>query len=333
MPITLKDIARHSGVDISTASRALRNAYGVHEKTREKVLAAAKELRYHPNLMARGLATGRAQTIGVLISDIRNPYFGEVTRGAEDAAYAAGFDIVLCNSDLDPVKQMKYLRSLQEKRVSGILMNSVARLSRSQREELATYDIPITVLNETPGTNHFSTVLADNFQGGFLAGEHLVGLGHRVIAHLTSARHHDNMAQRYAGFLKAVRSSPKKVKLIVSHGLHTYNSGYDMAKKLLSQHPRVTAIFAANDALAFGVLRAIFENGMSVPDDISVVGFDNVEFAAISHPPLTTVHQPRYEMGRAGVEILLRHSAGEVRVPEHRRFGVSLVERKSTRAL
>jgi LacI family transcriptional regulator len=334
MSATLKDIARESGLNPSTVSRALSGGYGVHEKTREKVLAIAEKLNYHPNLIARGLVTGRSHTIGLLISDIRNPYFADLVRGAEDAAYASGFDIVLCNSDLDPVKQMKYFRSLREKRVSGILTSSVAALNRSEIDELDSYGIPIVVFDETRRTRHLSTVLADNFQGGGLAGKYLMGLGHSVIAHLTGPREMGNLAQRCAGFLKALKTSSNGVTPIVMRGLHTYHGGYEMAKKLFSRHPSVTAIFAANDVTAFGVLQAVLETGMSVPGDISLIGFDNVQLAGITHPPLTTVEQPKYEMGQAAIEILLSQSKehGE-RVPEHRRFGVRLIERKSCRAI
>jgi DNA-binding LacI/PurR family transcriptional regulator len=330
---TLKDIARESGLDVSTVSRALSGGYGVRELTREKVLAIAEKLNYHPNLVARGLVTGRSHTIGLLINDIRNPYFADVVRGAEDAAYAAGLDMVLCNSDLDPVKQMKYFRSFREKRVSGILTSSVAALKRNQIDELASYGTPIVVFDEAPRSRHLSTVLADNFQGGELAGKYLMGLGHTAIAHLTGPRAVGNLAQRHAGFVKALKTSPKGVTPILIRGLQTHRGGYDMAKKLFSRHPRVTAVFAANDVTAFGVLQAVLEKGMVVPDDVSLIGFDDVQFAAITHPPLTTVEQPKYEMGRAGVEILLRQSQGNAEhVPEHRRFGVRLIERKSCRA-
>ena len=334
MKVTLKQIAKQAGVDVSTVSRALTGGYGVHKNTRDKVLGVAKTLNYYPNRIARGLVTGRSHTIGLLISDIRNPFFAEVARGAEDAAYNASFDMVLCNSDLESVKQMRYIRSLIEKNVDGILMNSVAGLDQQEQIELAEHGVPIVLLNRPMAPHPFSTVSADNYRGGFLAGQYLVDLGHRTIAHLTGPRTHGNLTERCKGFLAAIESSRKKVTPIVIHGDHTQKGGHEMTKKLLVQRPEVTAIFAANDAVAFGVVRAILEAGLSIPDNISLVGFDNVELSGLIHPPLTTVNQPKYEMGRAAVEILLAQSnSPNGHPPEQRVFGVNLVERQSCRAL
>src|SRR5580698_6013354 len=149
MPVTIKDVARESGVNISTVSRALNDEYGVHPETREHVLAVATRLQYRPNRVARGLVTGRSNTLGLVVSDIRNPFFAEVARGAEDAARAGGCDLVLCNSDLNSAKQMEYVRSLQEKRIDGILMNSVSVLSHEQQEQLASLHVPIVLLNRS----------------------------------------------------------------------------------------------------------------------------------------------------------------------------------------
>src|SRR6266699_3027201 len=147
MAITIKDIARESGVNISTVSRALNDAYGVHQKTRGHVLAVAAHLNYHPNRVARGLKTRRSHTLGLIVSDIRNPFFAEVARGAEDAARTGNCDLVLCNSDFDADKQMRYVQSLLEKRIDGIMMNSVSMLSQEQQAQLSGSGVPIVLLN------------------------------------------------------------------------------------------------------------------------------------------------------------------------------------------
>jgi LacI family transcriptional regulator len=333
MATTLKDIARQTGVDVATVSRALNGIYGVHQDTRKKVLAVASRLNYRPNRMAKGLATGKSHTLGLVVSDIRNPFLTELVRGAEDAAYAAGYHVLLCNSDLDPAKQIHYTHSLLEKRVEGVLMHSVAAFSEKQLQELASYGVPIVLLCRPPSALAFSGVSVDNFQGGMLVGNYLIRLGHRVIAHLTGPRHHGNLTERASGFMKAVGANPK-VTPIIMHGRHNTQGGYEMAKKLLAQHRKVTAVCAANDATAFGVIRAVFEAGLSIPEDISLIGFDNVELARIVRPPLTTVDQPKYDMGQAAVEILLRLAAyPENQIPEHRLFGLRLVERESCRPL
>jgi DNA-binding LacI/PurR family transcriptional regulator len=334
MHVTIKDVARESGVNISTVSRALNNVYGVHKKTREHVLAVASRLKYRPNRVARGLVTGRSHTLALVVSDIRNPFFAEVARGAEDAARGGGCDLLLCNSDLDAAKQMQYIHSLLEKRVDGILMNSVAVLNRAQQRDLDKCPVPIVLLNLAASRKTFSTVCADNEAGGALAAGYLLKLGHRAIAHITGPQHHGNMTGRDHGFVNAIASARVAPEPIVLHGENSFHGGYHLTRQLLEQHPNVTAIFAANDIMAFGAARAIYESQRRIPDDISLIGFDNVELSAVVHPPLTTIHQPKYEMGKTAVEILLRLAAkNSDRKPEHRVLGVELIERQSCRPL
>jgi len=330
MAVTIKDVARESGVNVSTVSRALNGEYGVHTETREMVAAVARRLGYRPNRVARGLVTGRSHTLALVISDIRNHFFAEVARGAEDAANRAGQDLILCNSDLDPEKQMRYLQSLLEKRVDGVLMNSVAVLSRKQQEQLAATGMAFVLLNRTAPRTAFSTCCADNTAGGRLAGDYLWRLGHRRIALLTGPRHHGNMTDRLKGFTRALASAPEPVVPIVLHGRNNFNGGYELVRELLGSNKKVTAIFAGNDTMAFGVIRALGEAGLRVPEDISVIGFDDIELSEIVNPPLTTIQQPKYELGEAAVEILLHRAASKTPLPpEHRVFDVHLVERRS----
>ncbi len=331
MKVTIHDIARECGVNVSTVSRALNGSYGVNDETRQKVLDVARRLNYVPNRVARGLATGRSQSLALLISDIRNPFFAEVARGAEDAAFAAGYDLILGNADLDRERQMRYLRSLVAKRVDGLIINSVSGLEESEVDELLDYGIPIVLLNRSDNVQSISTVSGDNFEGGYLAGQYLIGLGHRNIAHLSGPKQHGNLTERAKGFLKAVHQAGDTVRAVVLHGDQNQLGGYLLTRKLLASQPAVTAISTANDAMAFGVIRALLEHGKKIPADISLVGFDNLELAAILQPPLTTVHQPKYEMGEAAVQILLRQIARPESGPEHRVLGVQLVERESCR--
>ncbi|MGO8792499.1 MAG: LacI family DNA-binding transcriptional regulator [Terriglobia bacterium] len=328
--VTLKDIAKECGLDVATVSRSLNDSYGIRKETRQRVLAVAQRLNYQPNQMARGLATGKSSTLALIISDIRNPFFSELARGAEDAASAAGYDLLLCNSDLDRLKQMRYLRSLLAKRVSGIVMNSVLDLSQAVQDELSHCGVPIVLLSRSKEVTGFSTVAGDNFQGGLQAGKYLIDLGHRVIAHFTGPRKHGNLVDRANGFLKAVNSAEPKPEAIVIRGHHSYEGGYEMMKRLLRNRRDASALFACNDAVAFGAIRAAFEAGLQIPQDLSVVGFDNVDFASLTRPPLTTIDQPRYGLGQAAVEILLSHIGCKGQwTPEDRMLGVKLIERES----
>jgi LacI family transcriptional regulator len=328
MAVTIKDVAREAGVTVSTVSRSLNGAYGVHQATREKVVAIARRLNYSPNRAARGLVTGRTQTLGLIISDIRNPFFAEVARGAQDAAVRSGFDLILSNADLNPAAQLRYIRAMLAKRVDGLIMNSVRSFTRAETQELAACGIPVVLLNRSPQAQGFSLVRSDNFQGGFLAGDYLRRLGHLHVAHLTGPKQNGNFVDRSAGFLKACPGG------LVIQGENTLGGGCAMAQALFDQHPQVTAVFAANDVIAFGVIRAAWTRGLRVPADLSVIGFDNVEVSGIIHPPLTTIHQPKYEMGEAAVEILVKRSGRHEPVtPESRVLGVQLIERESCRSL
>ena len=333
MPVTIKDVARESGVNISTVSRALNNSYGVNDQTREHVSAVALRLNYRPNRVARGLVTGRSHSLGLVLSDIRNPFFAEVARGAEDAARAGGCDLVLCNSDLDPDKQMHYVRSLLEKRIDGILMNSVSALSREQQAQLTASDVPIVLLNRPASNQGFSTVCANNEEGGAMAARYLLDLGHRKIAHLTGPKQHGNLSDRTRGFVRTLQAAKNAIHPIVRYGKFNFAGGAELTRKLLDAHPDVTAIFAANDVMAFGVVKAALERRLRIPEDLSLIGFDNIEFSGIVYPPLTTIHQPKYEMGQAAVEILLRMARErDKRIAEHRLLGVEMIERQSCQA-
>lgn len=325
---TLQDVAAACGVTLATASRALNGTYGVHPDTRKRVLDAAAQLDYKVNRFARGLVTGRSNAIGLIISDIRNSYFADMARGAEDAAYRAGMDVLLCNSDVDSSKQMHYINSLIEKRVDGIIMNSVATLTTEEQAYIAASGIPVVLLNRAADNSLFSTVCGDNDRGGRLMAECLLNHDHRNMVHVTGPRNNSNLATRTKGFLEGLRKAGK-VEASVTHGLHTMDGGYQMAKSLFRSLGKVTAISAANDSVAFGVIKAALEMGVRIPADISLIGFDDVELAALVHPPLTTIRQPKYEMGVAAVEMVMKLAHSKNRMPEHRVLGVELMERAS----
>jgi len=338
LAVTLKDVARESGVNVSTVSRALNNCYGVHDDTRRLVLKVAARLNYRANQVARGLVTGRSRSIGLVISDIRNPFFAEVARGAEDAAFHAGRDLVLCNCDLNAEKQKHYFDWLLAKRVEGIVMNSVAPLGPALQDQLRGAGVPVVLLNLSSAHRRsrvwrFSSAVADNALGGEIAGNYLIELGHRHVLHITGPRTHGNFTDRAQGFLKVFRDRglPKPE---VIYGEHTFAGAHESAREQLQSDRNFTAIFAGNDVIAFGCMRAMMEKGIRVPEDVSIIGFDNIEMSQITSPPLTTIDQPKYETGKAAVEMILSMvSKGGSREPEHRIIGVRLIERESCRSI
>jgi LacI family transcriptional regulator len=326
--VTLQAVAQAAGVTIATASRSLNDAYGVHPDTRARVLQIAEKLRYTPNRFARGLVTGRSNMIGLIVSDVRNAYFAEVARGVEDAALEFGRDVMLCNSDMNAARQMKSIVSLLDKRAEAIIMNSVATLSHLDQQQIAAAGVPIVLLNRPGRETAFSTVCANNEKGGQLAAECLLKNGHRNVINLTGPRRHANLARRSQAFLKAMAAKPG-VTVRTVHAIHTMHGGYEAATELLSDMGGATAIFTGNDAMAFGVMRAAIEMGIKIPKDVSLIGFDDVELAAMSFPPLTTVHQPKYGVGRAALEIVNELLESGTTTPRHRVVDVKLVERAS----
>jgi DNA-binding LacI/PurR family transcriptional regulator len=224
---------------------------------------------------------------------------------------------------------MRYLLSLLDKRVAAVAMNSVAPLGAEDRRQLASSNIPVVLLSRVPRRCRFSTVTCENERGGYLAGAYLARLGHRAVAHLTSTVHHPNLEERWRGFLKAMKQAAPGCKPILLERAHSNAGGFEMAQRLLKRHPEVTAVFAANDAVAFGVALALHAAGVRIPEDMSLIGFDGTAPSAIMHPPLTTISQPIYEIGKAAVEIALAQIAEKDRPPEHRRFDVRLIERES----
>lgn len=338
MAVTLKDVAQESGVNISTVSRALNNSYGVHENTRRRVLKIAARLNYRANQVARGLVTGRSHSIGLVISDIRNPFFAEVARGAEDAAFRAGRDLVLCNSDLNADKQMRYIDWLLAKRIDGIVMNSVAPWGPALQDQLRAAGVPVVLLNLSSAdrrspAGRFSSVVADNLAGGEMAANYLIDLGHVNVIHITGPRKHGSFTDRAKGFLKVFRDRDLPKPEVVC-GEHTFAAAYQSARQRLRPDGNITAVFAGNDVIAFGCIRAMMEKGIRIPEDISLIGFDNIEMSQITSPPLTTIDQAKYETGKAAVEMLLSMATKDgIREPEHRIIGVRLIERQSCRSI
>jgi LacI family transcriptional regulator len=307
---TIKDIARKANVSYATVSRALNNKRGVRESTRQRVLDLAAQMRYTPNDIARGLVKRRTHTLGLIIPDITNPFYPGVARGIEDGAAEQGFSIFLCNTNWEREKEADYLRLLAEKRVDGIILapidNEVETLEKS-----LTGKIPIVYVSNAPvGTRH-SFVVIDNVLGGFLATEHLIEAGYKSIGFIGSTEDSLTIAERLKGFRRALRKHGLPVeKNYIQLGEFKQESGYRIIERMIAVGSYPRAVFAENDLLALGVMQGIKASGLSVPDDIAVVGFDDIPFASFPEVQLTTIRQPTYEMGRKAVEILLEHTGG-----------------------
>lgn len=327
---TIGDVASRSGVSTATVSRVLSGAAPARPATRERVLAAVRELGYRPSAVARALKRRTTRTIGLVITDIQNPYYPAIVRAVEDAARRRGWLVLLCNAGEDEARQLAELELLLERRVEGLIV-ATSRIARRHAEWLAGAPVPAVLVNcHVPGVA-LASVLSDNRRGARSATEHLLELGHRRIGHVSAATHDPAVGERLAGIRDALRGAGAHGELPIAMGDGHVEGGERAAAALLAAHPQLTAIVAYNDLTAIGALRALRAAGRRVPDDASVVGFDDIDVARWLDPPLTTVAQDKSMLGQWAVETLDRQVSGSAGPRRSvRRLATRLVVRGTT---
>lgn len=307
MKLTIKDIARLAEVSTATVSMILNNKDGnISALTREKVLRIVKENNYIPNTMARSLVTRQTKTIGLVIPDIANPFFPELARGAEDKASEAGYSIIYCNTDDDLDKEDRYINMLAEKMVDGIVFTHSARRS-GKMEAIDRGTIPVILIDrDIESSNVKGKVLVDNLEGAYKGVKHLIDRGYKKIAFIIGALISNTAKDRHAGYRKALEESGLKYDPnYVKAGQYKSEWGFIAIKQLLEEGIDFDAVFCGNDLIAISVIRALKNQGIRIPQDVAVLGFDDIYMASVVEPPLTTVKQPNYEMGYKAVELLL----------------------------
>ncbi|MHB8636220.1 MAG: LacI family DNA-binding transcriptional regulator [Fimbriimonadaceae bacterium] len=332
MPVTIKDIARHLGVSVSTVSYALNGGpRPVRNDVRDKVLAAASALDYRPNHLARTLITGRSFTIGVVPTELttnltKSPYFTGCLDGIVNAAEVLGQDVLLYTR-FDQTSPVAFVNALLDGRADGLLF--LAPSVDSPALEQLSDKIPIVIASGTdvPGLPSFT---CDNRHGVYQAIDYLVSLGHRRIGNLHGKMHLVDGIERLNAFRDAMIEFDADLRNEwIACGDFTPMGGFEAGRRMLERTPRPTAIFCANDEMAAGLLQAAYSLGLSVPEDISVIGFDDVPTASLLHPSLTTVRQPLEELGAAALHALIAQINGDDAVP-HIQFKTELIVRKST---
>lgn len=310
---TIADVAARSGVSTATVSRVLSGAVAARPATRERVLAAARELNFQPSGVARALKRQETRTIGLLITDIANPFFPQIVRSVEDEAHARGYGVILCNAADDPERELAYLDLLVERRVDGLIVAS-ARATRRHLDRLALSPMPVVLVNSGAPGSGLPSIGTAHQRGARLAADHVIELGHRRLGHITAAPEHAAAARaRRAGIGHAMRRiglDPGSLRLVVADDEHVAG-GQRAAELLLAEPEPPTAVVCYNDLIAIGALRAARNAGLRVPDDLSIVGFDDIEMAAWTDPPLTTIRQPTGLLGRWAVERLAAALRGE----------------------
>jgi LacI family transcriptional regulator len=303
---TIKDVAARAEVSVATVSHVINNTRFVTPELRERVLASMRELDYEPNLVARGLRSHRTNLIALIIPDITNPYFPEVARGVQDVVNEHDYVGIMCNSDRDSKQERRFLHMLSRQHVEGIIINP-AGVTADDLLPIQQEGVPIVVFGHQIAHPAFDSVMIDDCQASRDIVAHLIARGHRRIAHLGSPRPNSGRL-RYEGYARALQEHDLILDAsLVTEGPWTQKGGYNAMNALLQRQPLPTAVFAANDLMAIGAMLAIQGAGMRIPDDIAVAGFDNIDQAACVTPSLTTVHQPKYEVGRKLAEVLFSH--------------------------
>jgi LacI family transcriptional regulator len=332
--VSIKEVAARAGVSVATVSNVLNRPEIVTQGTRDRVQTAIRELGFVRNESARQLRAGRSRTIGLVVLDVANPFFTDLARGVEDEASKAGLSVILCNSDDQESKEKRYLDLLEEHRVQGVLITPVvgagARLARLQRR-----GTPVVLVDSRSQTRGQCSVAVDDVLGGDLALSHLLARGHERIAYIAGPTVIRQVADRHEGALRALRRAgrPAGDLQVIQAGALNVAAGQRAGASIAAMpaRSRPTAVFCANDLIALGVLQEMTRNRIRVPEDISIVGYDDIDFAAAAAVPLTSVRQPRMQLGHTAARLLLDEAAdGETH--QHRQviFEPELVVRQST---
>ena len=332
MATSIKDVAREAGVSIATVSRVLNDIDVVNEDTKKKVLDAIKKLGYRPNIVARSLKTQRTKTIGILIPDISSQFYPEIVRGAEDVSNIYDYNIILGNSDFDVEKEKEYLRVLKEKMVDGVIY-----MSSSLQDEILDLINELnlkTILVETKDKEgKLPSVTIDNKEADYEGTKYLLNKGFKNLAFVGVKKDEMNAwSDRYIGFEKAMNEANITIDndLIHLEDLKV-NSGYNAAKSYIDSGKKVDSIVCATDELAMGVINGLRDNGVNVPDDVSVIGFNNNYLGEIFYPKLTTISQPSYDMGSVAMRMLIKLLNKQELEQAHYVLPYGIVERNSVK--
>ncbi|MDT8717246.1 LacI family DNA-binding transcriptional regulator [Clostridium sp. 19966] len=306
MSVSIKDVAREAGVSIATVSRVLNDVDVVNEDTKKKVKDAIEKLGYRPNIVARSLKTQRTRTIGILIPDISSQFYPEIVRGTEDVANIYDYNIILCNSDFDIEKEKEYLRVLKEKMVDGVLYMS-SSLEPEIVELIKELNLTTVLVVTTDKDKTFPSVSIDNREAAYDAVNYLLEKGNKKVAYIGVHKDAVNAgAAKYFGYEDALKEKGIEVdENLVYFGELKAQEGFEGVNSIL-QKTKFDALFCATDEIAMGAINALRENGIRVPEDVDVVGFDNIYSSSIYYPKLTTIAQPMYDMGSVGMRMLIK---------------------------
>ncbi len=331
MPVTIKDIAGKAGVTPVTVSRALNDKPDISSATKENILKIADDLGYVPNYLAKSLVTRETKTVGILIPNTVDPFYAEVVQGINDLARERGYSIILCNTHNDADEELKFIRHLREKRADGMLIYPVQEDNR-YIEELKKNPIPFVFLNRHSDELQSDYVINDNIVGAFSAVNHLIEKGHKNIIYICSKPSASSAQERIEGCKKAIEKNnlpSDSIRIILCK--ESIESCYNLVKKIIRKDKDRKALFVWDDKMAVGAIKAILEEGLKIPEDIALVGYDDIEISEYLYPPLTTVRQPTYQIGKKAAQILLEKLESKDKVKtKHIVLKPKLIFRKTT---
>lgn len=307
MSVSIKDVAKEAGVSIATVSRVLNDIDVVNEETKKKVLDAIKKLGYRPNIVARSLKTQRTKTIGILIPDISSQLYPEIVRGAEDVANIYNYNVMLCNSDVDTEKEKEYLRVLKEKMVDGVLYMS-SNLEEEILDLINELDLKTVLVETKDKEGALPSVIIDNIQATYDATNYVINNGANKVAFIGMRRESNNAwGERFLGYEKALQEKGIQVdESLVYCDTLKVKTGYEGVGNILSKNDKIDAIVCASDEIAMGAINALRDKGIKVPEDVSVIGFNDIYAASIFYPKITTISQPMYDMGSIAMRMLIK---------------------------
>ncbi len=309
---SIKDVAKIAGVSTATVSRVLANQSRVKEDTRKLVLDAIEQLNYRPNLIARSLRVQKSAKIGLVVSDIRNPFFTAIGRAVEDAAYEQGYSVLMCNTDENPAKEEMYLNLLHDENVAGIIFSPTQQFSAGLKSYQS--NIPFVIIDRAVNSKHVDMVLLDNISAAYELTNHLIENGYRQLAGLFGNASTTGQ-ERNKGFQKALKEHQLKpaAEYFIPPRIQ---QGYDTTLTLLDSAERPDAIFTSNSLLTAGVFQALRDRKLKVPNDVALVGFDETTWGELVDPPITLITQPTEEIGRTATELLFQRIAVPSRSPK-----------------
>lgn len=327
---TMKDIAKLAGVSTSTVSHVINQTRFVSEDIAKRVKEAAKSLNYAPSALARSLKLNRTQTIGMLLTTSTNPFFGEVVKGVERACYHNGYNLILCNTEGCEKRMQSSIETLLQRRVDGMIL-----MCPSLKDEhfviFQRYPaLPVVVMDLGPMKFASDKIQDNSLTGGFLATQHLIENGHRKIGCITGPLDHYQAKMRYLGFQNALVEAKIEINFDwVIESDFEIQGGYHAFEKLLEQKDLPSALFVCNDMMAIGILHAANEKKVLIPEQLSIIGYDDIQLAQFMSPALTTIHQPKYRLGKAAVDIILDRLRTEKKELSSIQLEPSLVERQT----